>query len=130
MNWPQAHEGYAPAYTLSAIPYMSASTISDGEIHQYTLPFVTRFISIQNRGTGSNDEIAYAFTQNGLKPEFSNYNVLGQGDSYTGELRTVQLFVSCSYGTSVKYQVLFGLTDIPYRNFLLITGSNGHAGVG
>jgi hypothetical protein len=130
MNWPQVHEGYAPAYTLSAIPYMSSSTISLGEIHQYTLPFVSRFITVQNRGIGDTDEIAFAFTQNGFKPEFSNYNSLGQGDSYTGELRTVQLFVSCSRGSNVKYQVLFGLTDIPHRNFLLITGSNGHAGVG
>lgn len=130
MNWPQVHEGYAPAYTLSAIPYMSATTISVGEIHQYTLPFVSRFISVHNRGVGDTDEIAFAFTENGLKPAFSNYNSLGQGDSFTGELRTVQLFVSCSKGSDVKYQVLFGLTDIPHRNFLLITGSNGHAGVG
>lgn len=130
MHWPQVNENYAPAYTLSAIPYMSASSISLGEIHTYTLPFVTRFLTVQNRGVGTNDEIAFAFTLNGLKSEFSNYNTLGQGDSYTGELRTVQLFVSCSYGTDVKYQVLFGLTDIPHRNFLLITGTNGHAGVG
>lgn len=130
MNWPQMHEGYAPAYSLSAIPYMSASIISLGEIHQYTLPYVSRFISVQNRGVGTNDEIAYAFTLNGLKSQFSNFNTLGQGDSFTGELRTVQLFISCSHGSNVKYQVLFGMTDIPYRNFLLITGSNGHAGVG
>lgn len=130
MNWPQVHEGYAPAYSLSAIPYMSASTISQGEIHQYALPYVSRFFSVQNRGTDTGDEIAFSFTQNAFKPEFSNYNSLGQGDSFTGEIRTVQLFVSCSRGTNVKYQVLFGLTDIPYRNFLLITGSNGHAGVG
>ena len=39
-------------------------------------------------------------------------------------------FSSCSAGTQVNYQVFFGLTDIPYSNFVLLTGSNGHEGVG
>lgn len=59
-----------------------------------------------------------------------NFNKLAAGESYTIEARTVKLFVSCSAGSLVSYQVFFGLTDIPYSNFVLITGSNGHQGVG
>jgi hypothetical protein len=130
LSYPIINEGYVPAYQASSVPYITSSLISVGQVHTITFPQVTRFFNVQNVGTVTTDEIAVAVTQRGLSSTVGNYFTLGQGVSFRDELRTVQLFISCSNGTSVRYQIIAGLTNIPSSQFLLITGSNGHAGVG
>ena len=130
LSYPVINEGYVPAYQASAIPYITGSTISAGQVHSISFPQVTRFFNVQNVGTVTTDEIAVAMTQNGLSTSAGNYFTLGQGVSFRDELRTIQLFISCSSGTNVRYQVIAGLTNIPQNQFLPITASNGHSGVG
>ena len=128
LNWPSNGEYSTPAYQISALPYLSSSVINAGSIHSYKFPYVTRFVNVVNRGSNVIDKIALAFTENGFRS--GNYITLDQGVGINQELRTVELYVSASSGTSVDYQVLCGLTNIPAKNFLVITGSNGHSGVG
>lgn len=128
LNYPVINEGYVPAYQMSAVPFVTSSNISAGEIHTINFNQVTRFFNVQNVGTVNTDTIAVAFTQHGLST--GNYFTLGQGVSFRDELRTIQLFISCSSGTDVPYQVIAGLTNIPQSQFLLVTASNGHQGVG
>lgn len=130
VNWPANGEYSTPSYQISAMPYLSSSNISVGQIHKYEFPYVTRFISVVNRGTNTSDELAISFTENGLKPTVGNYITLEQKDTVREEVRTTLLFVSCSAGSSVDYQIFCGLTNIPSKNFLTLTGSNGHSGVG
>jgi hypothetical protein len=130
LNYPVLHEGYVPAYLMSAVPYVTSSLLSAGEIQVIEFPQVTRFFNVQNTSSGSGDEIAVAFTQAGLDPANSNYFTLGQGVAFRDEIRCTRIFVSCSSGTDVRYQVVAGLTNIASHQFLLITGSNGYAGVG
>lgn len=130
LNYPQLYEGYVPAYLASAVPYVTSSQISLGQVHQISFPQITRFFNVQNVGTVPTDSIAVAFTQNGLTPAASNFFTLTQGVSFRDEIRTMHLFISCSAGTNVQYQVVAGLTNIPAGNMLLITGSNGYRGVG
>lgn len=128
LAWPQNGEHYAPAYQVSALPYLSSSMISVGAIHRYDFPLVTRFVNVVNRGSNSADKIALSFTENGFRT--GNYITLDQGVSVDQEVRTSALYISCSGGTNVDYQVFCGLTTIPAKNFLMLTGSNGHPGVG
>ncbi len=130
INWPANGEYATPAYQISALPYLSSSIISQGQIHKYEFPYVTRFINIVNRGAMANDKIALAFTERGLQSTVANYITLDQGDTVHEEIRTTALFISCSAGSTVDYQVFCGLTNIPSKNFLILTGSNGHSGVG
>jgi hypothetical protein len=97
-------------------------------VHKYEFPYVTKFINIVNRGANVGDKIALAFTENGLRT--GNYITLDQGVAIDQEIRTSVLFISGSDGTSVDYQIFCGLTTIPTKNFLTLTGSNGHSGVG
>ena len=127
-NTPIIHEGYVPAYQMSAVPYITSSMISNGEVHEIDFNQVTRFFNVQNVGTVTTDEIAVSMTLNGLST--GNYFKLGQGVSFRDELRTTRLFISCSKGTDVPYQVIAGLTNIAKSQFLLVTASNGHQGVG
>jgi len=128
LNWPSNGEYSAPAYQISALPYLSSSIITAGAIHSYSFPYVTKFINVVNRGANVGDKVAIAFTSNGFST--GNYVTLDQGVGINQEVRTSALFVSCSGGTAVDYQIFCGLTNIPSKNFLLITGSNGHSGVG
>ena len=128
LSYPIINEGYVPAYQASAVPYITSSLISNGQVHEIDFNQVTRFFNVQNVGTVTTDEIAVAVTQRGFTT--GNYFTLGQGVSFRDEIRTTRLFISCSSGTSVRYQIIAGLTNIPANQFLLITGSNGHQGVG
>ena len=128
LNWPQNGEYFSPAYQVSALPYLTSSVITAGTVHKYEFPFVTKFINVVNRGSNVGDKLAIAFTSNGFRS--GNYITLDQGVSVDQEVRTTILFVSGSSGTSVDYQLFCGLTTIPTKNFLTLTGSNGHPGVG
>jgi len=128
-NWPTVGEHYTPAYQMSSVPYLSSSVISNGQVHEYEFPYVTRFVNITNRGT-TTDQVCVSFTQNGLNATTGNFVTLESKMSIQQEIRTTTLFVSCSSGTDVKYQLFCGLTMIPAKNFLLLTGSNGYQGIG
>lgn len=123
-------EYFAPAYQVSALPYLTSSIINDGEIHKYEFPLVTKFINIVNRSTTPLGKICISFTERGLLPSVGNYITLDQSDAIREDIRTTKLFISCSSGNNIDYQLFCGLTTIPARNFLILTESNGHPGVG
>lgn len=130
LNWPSSGEYNVAAYQMSAMPYVTSSVINVGEIHRYEFPYVTRFVGVHNRGTALSDAIAVGFTDNGIKATVGNFITLDKGDNIDKEIRTTVLLVSCSSGTNVSYQLLCGLTNIPSRNFLPLSSSNGHPNVG
>ena len=128
LNWPSNSEYYTSAYQMPALPYVTSSVISLGDVHRYDFPFVTRFIDVTNRDFTDSGKLAIAFTDNGLMT--GNYVTLDSTVTVNQEIRTTTLLVSCSAGTNIPYQLFCGLTTIPAYNFLSITGSNGHPGVG
>lgn len=129
LNNPYPHEGFVPAYQVSAMPFVTSSNVTLGSIKEINFNGVTRFITIKNTGASST-VLAVAFTENGLKSSNSNYFVLSGSEAFSGELRTDRLFVSGSSGATITFNIVAGLTTIPTKNFLLITGSNGFGGVG
>lgn len=130
INWPYVGEQYSPAYQVSALPYLTSSVINNGEVHKYEFPFVTRFINVVNRSMAAEGKICLAFTERGLLSTVGNYITLEQLDTVNEEIRTTTLYVSCSAGSNVNYELFCGLTTIPAKNFLVLTASNGHPGVG
>lgn len=130
LSYPIVNEGFVPAYQASAVPFVTSSLISPGDIHVISFPQVTRFFNVQNVSPVTGSEVAVAFTLRGLDQNIGNYFTVSQGVSFRDEIRTTQLFISCSSGVDTRYQVVAGLTNIPSNQFLLLTASNGHAGVG
>lgn len=116
LNYPQIGEGYSPAYQISAIPFVTSSNISEGEVQEITFTNITRFFEIKNTGT---EDLAFGFTYNGVIG--GNKFPLSGSESYDGEIRTTRLFVSGSGATS--YSILAGLTNIPTRFATVLTGS-------
>ena len=59
----------------------------------------------------------------------SNFVTLTGGQQFSQDVRTSVVFVSASLGAP-NFQIFAGLTNIPVKNFLTVTGSNGYSGVG
>jgi hypothetical protein len=123
LNNPSMHEGFVPAYQVSAVPFVTSSAVTT--VEQVNFPFVTRFFTVQNN---SSLTLRFGFTEFGVKG--TNYFAIPSGSKYDGEIRTDRLFFSSSTGASISYSVIAGLTGVPTRNFSIITGSNGFEGVG
>jgi hypothetical protein len=123
LNNPSMHEGFVPAYQVSAVPFVTSSAVTT--VNQVSFPYVTRFFTIQNN---SSLALRFGFTQLGVQG--TNYFTIPSGSNYTGEIRTDRLFLSSSTAASISYSIIAGLTGVPTRNFSIITGSNGFDGVG
>lgn len=127
LSTPVLGEGYVPAYQISPVPFVTSSQVVLGEVKSYSFPTVARTFTVKNNTAGS--AIAVSFTANGLTTANSNFFTLSGGESFAGEFRTSALFISGSTGTS-SFHLVVGLTDIPVKNFLTVTGSNGYSSVG
>jgi len=128
MNTPFVGENYTPAYQISAVPFVTSSNIALGQVKELSFNLVSRFLVIKNTGPTSS-VLSVAFTENGLKTANSNYFYLSGSESFSAELRTDKIFLSGSAGAPT-YMVVAGLTYVPVKNFLTLTGSNGYQGVG
>jgi|LakMenE18May11ns_1017448.scaffolds.fasta_scaffold9922643_3 hypothetical protein len=129
LNNPYTGEGFVPAYQISAVPFVTSSAVSLGQVKQINFNFVTRFFEIKNMSPSAN-VLTFGFTSTGLGSAPSNFFKLSGSQSYSGEIRTDRLFISGAVGASTEFQILAGLTSVPARNFLVITSSNGYTGVG
>jgi hypothetical protein len=127
LSTPVLGEGFVPAYQISPVPFLTSSQVTLGEIKRYSFPTVARTLSIKNNTAGTT--IAVGFTNNGLSSTNANFFTLSGSESFAGEYRTSEIFISGSSGTA-SFQLIVGLTDIPVKNFLVVTGSNGYTGVG
>lgn len=119
---------HVPAYQISGIPFVTSSVITLGQTKQIHFPTITRDITVKNESAGL---LAVAFTENGLKPEFSNYMRLAVSESFAGNIRCKDIFLSASAGTTLSFTVVAGLTTIHETMFPTLTGSiSGMLGVG
>jgi hypothetical protein len=129
LNHTQQGEGNAGAYTISATPYVTSSTLTWGEIKEINFGYATRFLVVKNTGATST-AMAVSFTENGLKPSNSNFFILSGSESFGADIRVSKVFLSGSSSTPTTFTVIGGLTFIPEKNMMLLTGSNGFGGVG
>lgn len=125
---PVLGEGYVPAYQISPIPFVTASSLIATQTKSYEFSSVTKSLFVQNL-SGAGNTLALSFTANGLKAVNSNFITIGPGQSFSQDVRTSVVFVSASLGIP-NFQIFAGLTNIPVKNFLTVTGSNGYSGVG
>lgn len=128
LNHPTPGENYSPAYQISAMPFLSSSNLTAGEVLRVDFGFISRFIQVKNRGAAGTS-ISLGFTENGLTPAKGNYYVISPGETLSAEIRCTSVFLSASAGTP-SFSLMAGLTTIPEKAFTPLTGSNGYPGVG
>ena len=104
------------SYQISAYPYVTASSLNGpGVVQQVSFPSVTRFFDIVNRTSST---LKVAFDPQGFVS--SNYFTLGLNESFSGEFRVSNIFLSATLTTS--FEVIAGLTGIK-SEYVVVTGS-------
>jgi hypothetical protein len=124
---PYMGEGYAPAYQISATPFVTSSDVNLGQTVGIEFGNIANFVIIKNTLAGS--VLSVAFTENGLKSSNSNFFTLSGDESFSANFRVDRVFLSGSLGNPT-YTVIAGLTGIPMNQLLPVTASNGYRGVG
>ena len=140
-HWTPSNHNNADEYVGSCLPYVTSSTANNfstgGRPHKIEFPYVTRWIVINNNGdqTGANPALRVGFSVNGIIGNGADsgkdhYFQIGENaGSSRMELKVKEIFV-VGVGGAPAYNVLAGYTNIPTKNFPVLTGSAGFEGVG
>ena len=107
-------------YMVSAVPWLTASTVLASTTVRQSFDYVASTISVRNKMTGSADQLAVGFTSNGV--EKSNRVVLAGGESFSADFRFKDFFLRALSG-SINYELVVGLTTISSTMFPTLTGS-------
>ncbi len=136
MQWPNPGLGSVGSYQMSGIPYASSSItvpVNSSTPLKIQFPYVTKFVTIVNENTGSSVAMRVGFSALGVSGSGTNYFLLDNGESYTGEWRLEDIFLISNTTSQTSASVIAGLTPIP-RGVPAITGSgnnwSGSLGVG
>lgn len=105
-------------YQASGLPFVTQSTASTSTVSRVHFPFVTKFFTVKNNGAGT---LNVGFTEAGVLG--TNKFSVPASSSYTGEIRVIDLFV-IGAGATATFEIIAGLTQIPDKNFLVLTGSH------
>ena len=104
-------------YQLSSLPFATASSVTTSSVVQLSFPYVTRFLTVKNTGTGY---MAVGFTSNGVQG--TNRFTLPPSGSETKEFRLKDLFL-LGVSANTTFEVVAGLTMIESRMLPTLTGS-------
>jgi len=120
--------GNGASYQVSAIPWASSSVApaSGSATTKFSFPQVTRFFTVKNINP-TDVPLRVGFSQNGVTTN-GNYFLLASGESYSGELKIIDLHFMSHTGDPVEFSVVAGLTNIN-RNEISNNWS-GSVGVG
>ena len=122
-------------YQMSSIPWATSSIeIADGESAQIKFYNITKFVTVINTSVGTNAELRVGWSPDGVEgPEAgapSNYFVLNNGESYTGEWRIASLYLYAGGSIGLTASVIAGLTGVPTASLPGFTNWIGNEGVG
>ncbi len=115
--------GSVGAYQISGIPFATGSlSVDNVTVTEISFPLVTKFVVIRNN---SANDLRVGFSENGIND--SNYFILGNKESYSGDLRITKLYLRGDT-TTTEVTVVAGLTGIGAGN--LPNSWSGSIGVG
>ena len=101
-------------YQQSGIPFASASIlVSNSSVTEVEFPTITKFVTVINEHSGSSAKLRVGFSSAGIVG--TNYFILDNGESYTGEFRVSSIFIS-GHSTPSTASVIAGLTMIETNN--------------
>jgi hypothetical protein len=124
------------SYQMSGIPFATSSLtvpVNSAAPLRIQFPYVTKFVTVVNENTGTNVNMRVGFSVLGISGSGTNFFLLDNGESYTGEWRVEDIFLISNSTSQTSASVIAGLTPIP-RGIpsFVSTGNNwsGSAGVG
>lgn len=136
IQWPNPGLGSVGSYQMSGIPFASSSItvpVNSSTPLKIQFPYVTKFVTVVNENTGTNVAMRVGFSSLGVSGSGTNYFLLDNGESYTGEWRLEDIFLISNSTSQTSASVIAGLTPIPRGvPSFVATGNNwsGSSGVG
>lgn len=111
---------HAPEYLVSGIPWLTGSlVVSNSATTSITFPNVSKFFVVKNNGT---NPCRVGFTTAGIEDNNKHFAVSGSATQQF-DLRVKTIYLRAEVGAT-NVDVLGGLTAIPGRNYLKLTGSS------
>jgi hypothetical protein len=134
-NWVSNNWTNSDEYAASGTPFVTGShgIIDLGTtVKKIVFPRVTRWIQIYNHTPTVGHAMKVGFTANGTadtappgETDTEAHYIYIPGNKETGrlELRCTELFVAATTSDRVNFTIVAGLTNIPPKNFFIMTGS-------
>lgn len=128
--------GSVGSYQMSGIPFATASLtvpVNSSTPLKIQFPYVSKFVTVVNENAGTNVAMRVGFSQLGVSGSGTNYFLLDNGESYTGEWRIEDIYLISNTTSQTSASVIAGLTPIPRGvPSFVSTGNNwsGSSGVG
>ena len=136
MQWPNPGLGSVGSYQMGGIPFASSSItvpVNSATPLKIQFPYVAKFVTVVNENSGSNVAIRVGFSILGVSGSGTNFFLLDNGESYTGEWRIEDIFLISNTSAQSSASIIAGLTPIPRGvPSFVATGNNwsGSSGVG
>ena len=96
LEWQTPGLGDVASYQVAAIPFASSSItvpVNSAAPLKIQFPYVTKFVTVSNENTGTNVQMRVGFSINGVSGSGTNWFLLDNGESYTGEWRIEDLYL-------------------------------------
>jgi hypothetical protein len=129
LDWQYPGLSDVGSYQMSAIPFATGNVpvVANGSVTTaVSFPSVTKFVTVVNETTGTNSAMRVGFSSNGVKG--TNYFVLDNGESYTGDWRITAIYLMGNTVTTCTASIIAGVTNVP--NIELSANWSGSNGVG
>ena len=126
--------GNVGSYQASARPFMSSSILVSGNLDpvEISFPTVSRFVTIKNTVSQAEPNVGMRFGVSSNGVEGTNYVVLFNEESYSGDWRISKIYLRYHSDTQINQQVsasvIAGLTNIDSKE--LYHNWSGSEGVG
>ena len=128
LDWQTPGLGDVPSYQVAAIPFASSSItvpVNSAAPLQIQFPYVTKFVTVSNENTGTNVQMRVGFSILGVSGSGTNWFLLDNGESYTGEWRIEDLYLISNSTSQTSASIIAGLTSIP-RGIPALGASSGN----
>ena len=120
--------GNVGSYQVSGKPYVTSSLVVPNSASaplKIEFPYVSKFITVKN--THGSNSIRVGFSSLGVSSG-TNYMILSSSESFTADLRVVDLYLLSNAGSAASAQVVAGLTGINRGE--LVSNWSGSDGIG
>jgi hypothetical protein len=114
------------SYQASGHPFVTGSTLSDGEEKATVFPFVTKSVTVIASGSTNSPLIGVSFNSTGSDDGVMNGNhyitMDSNGDSMTFDVKCKEVYIHALNATS-GYEIYASLTNIETARMYGLTGS-------
>ena len=129
-QWVSSHHNHADEYMASGLPFALHFDDVDNNTtaKEVEFPYVTRWIQVYAHA----QDIRVGFTLNGVNGNPTNNFIVVKAGTNSGrlEIKCTKIFLRADSANNGQASVVAGYTNIPQKNYPILTGSNSFKGVG